>query len=49
MCQVIVNDVVVIRRNAYTYLRWETHTEYIISKAASRLYFLKQLERAGNW
>jgi len=28
-------------------LRWETHTEYIISKAASRLYFLKQLKRAG--
>jgi len=28
-------------------LRWETHIEYIISKAASRLYFLKQLKRAG--
>jgi len=28
-------------------LRWETHTEYIISKAAKRLYFLKQLKRAG--
>ena len=28
-------------------LRWETHIEYIISKAASRLYFVKQLKRAG--
>jgi len=29
-------------------LRWETHIEYnIISKAAPRLYFLKQLKRAG--
>ena len=28
-------------------LRWETHIKYIISKAVSRLYFLKQLKRAG--
>ena len=28
-------------------LRWETHIDYIISKAVSRLYFLKQLKRAG--
>jgi len=28
-------------------LRWETHIEYITSKAASQLYFLKQLKRAG--
>jgi hypothetical protein len=28
-------------------LRWEIHIEYIISKAVSRLYFLKQLRRAG--
>ena len=28
-------------------LRWETHIDYIISKAVSSLYFLKQLKRAG--
>ena len=28
-------------------LRWETHIEYIVSKAVSRLYFLKHLKRAG--
>ena len=28
-------------------LRWKTHIEYITSKAVSRLYFLKQLKRAG--
>jgi len=28
-------------------LRWETHIGYIISKAATWLYFLKQLKRAG--
>jgi len=28
-------------------LCWETHIEYIISKASTRLYLLKQLKRAG--
>jgi len=28
-------------------LSWSTHIEYIIKKATTRLYFLKQLKRAG--
>ena len=28
-------------------LSWSTHIEYIIKKASTRLYFLKQLKRAG--
>ena len=33
--------------NSHCTLRWETHIDYIMSKAVSRLYFLKQLKRAG--
>ena len=28
-------------------LSWNTHIEYIVSKASKRIYFLKQLKRAG--
>jgi len=28
-------------------LSWSTHIEYIVKKATTRLYFLKQLKRAG--
>ena len=31
----------------YSTLSWSTHIEYIVKKATTRLYFLKQLKRAG--
>ena len=33
--------------NVASDLKWNTHIEAISRKAASRLYFLKQLKRAG--